>query len=232
MTFLPILIDLITIFVIIVFMVKVIKNKKYLFGNRALFVCSIYFVILLLCAGFEAVYPSNKMPTKSIVENHEIEKESKDLYDAAVEGEIDKVDPSYIRQKWNYDYRKHQLSIELKSGEFMSTQIVVEKRKMNDSKIEAVFYKSRSSFNGKELTQRIRPLRIELLGDTLTITQPKAVKMEYNEFNDTFAVTQFTGEKLFNHDLNFNEGQGIIYLRIPKNLEITDNASLNIQFIQ
>lgn len=162
-----------------------------------------------------------------------IEKEGIALVNAAAAGKISTIDSNFIEKKWDFDFREQKLNVGIENGEFISTQIFVERKKTNDHKIDAVSYKTRSTVNDMDVTKLTNPLLLKLVGNTLLINNPKKAKLEFSMFNNVFSVNQFTGEdSLFRHQSSFFEGQRILYLRIPKDLDLINKPDMNIQFVE
>jgi hypothetical protein len=234
----PILITLVIAIGIIASVIKISKGTvnrkgKYVYSNRVRLIFGGYLAILLICLGLDTVLPVNEVSEWEIVNQKELEKESLDLYEAAIEGRIDTVDRSFISKEWNLDYPNSLLNVVIANDEFINSQIVVERKETNDSKIEAVFYRTRSSMNEMDITEMVKPLQLEMAGDTLKLLNPEKAKIEFYQFENVFSTNQFTGgDSLFEHHTNFFEGQSILYLRIPKDLELTAQSNLLIQYVE
>ncbi|NHC40389.1 hypothetical protein G6549_10435 [Bacillus sp. MM2020_1] len=236
--FIPILIILFIVIIISAFVVKILKrsvNKKgkYLYSNRVRWIFGGYISLLLICGIVVAVTPDKSTTDLETVNIKELEKENIALINAAEAGKIDTIGSKYINKKWQLDYPEQKLNVVVENGEFLSTQIFVERKNTNDHKIEAVAYKTRSSVNDMDITKLTNPLRLKLVGKTLSLMNPTKVKLEFSMFNNVFAVNQFTGEdSLFEHHSSFSDGQSILYMRIPKDLELIDKSNIYIQFVK
>jgi hypothetical protein len=234
----PILLTLVIAITIIALVVKITKSSvnkkgKYVNSNLVRLVFGGYIAILLICLGLDVVLPANEVNDREIVDNKELEKESLELYEAAVEGRIDKVDHSFIRKEWNLDYQNSLLNVEIQNEEFLNSQIIVERKETSDDTIEAILYGTRSSVNNIEITKKLNPIQLEMAGDKLTLINPKKVKFEFYQFENVFSTNQFTeGESLFEHHSNFFEGHSILYLKIPKDLELIAQSNLEIQYVE
>jgi hypothetical protein len=232
MTFLlPFLIILIIIFAF----VRVLNSgrmKKILLGSRLRWMLGGYVTILLICTGVSPLLPDKEVTYKTINNSQELDKESTELYEAAFEGNIDRIDNKFINKKWSLGYEEQELTIATENDELISTAVIVERKTTNDGKIEALHYKTRSGVNNMEITELENPLRIELNGNTLTIMNPEKVKLKFSQFQQAFTVNQFTGEKPFRHATHFYGGTSILYLKIPKDLKLNDQSHINYQFIE
>jgi hypothetical protein len=234
MGILPIFIILIIIIFIILIMTKVLKtnvNKrgKYIYSNRVRWVLGGYIGILLISAGLITFLPTDEMSKMKIAPTSDLEKENTDLYNAAINGKIDNIDPKYIDKKWSLNYDDPQLEVVV--DENLNIQIIVERKIKNDDKIEAVMYKTRSNMNDRDITSLTNLPSVKLGRNQLMIIKPNLAKIEISEFKNVFSIRQFSGEKIFSHHTGFFEGQSILYLQIPKDLELVDKTNLYIQFV-
>lgn len=228
--------SIIMLLIIIAFIFSIVKvlsfkRRKYISSHRAGWIFGGYIVILLFCTVLVALIPTKEMADTKKVNVKDLEKEGNVLFEDAQNGRIDKVNPDLIEKKWDIHYSGRKLTVNTDTGEPLDNLIFVERKKSNDDKIEALFYKTRSSMNGMDISELKRAPSMSLMGDTLTLKKPKLVKVEIYQFQNSFPVSQFTNEQMFNHHTFFSEGQSILYLRIPKDLEITDTANLNLQYV-
>ncbi|PFP31374.1 hypothetical protein COJ96_00265 [Bacillus sp. AFS073361] len=192
-----------------------------------------YISLLLICTIVVPFINGKDMTDLKKAPIDAIEKEGATLFDAAAAGKINTIGRNSIEKKWDFEYREPKLNLSVGTEEFFATQIFVERKKTNDDKIEAVYYRTRSSVNDMDISKVINPIRLTLAGDILTLHNSKKAKLNFSIFNQIFPVTQFTGEpSLFQHQSSFYEGQSILYLRIPKDLELNSKSEVNIQFVE
>ncbi|MFL6554689.1 MAG: hypothetical protein ACJ8MO_01075, partial [Bacillus sp. (in: firmicutes)] len=192
-----------------------------------------YISLLLICAIVVTFINEKDMADFKTAPIHDLEKEGTALVDAVAAGKIDNIGGNFIEKKWDLVYHDPQLNLTAKTDEFLATQIFVERKNTNDHKIEAVAYRSRSSVNDMDISKLINPIRLKLAGDRLTLQNPKKAKLEFSMFNQVFSVNQFTGgASVFEHNSSFYDGQSILYMRIPKDLELINTSNLNIQFVE
>jgi hypothetical protein len=232
----PFLIILVIVIVafLTIFMKRTFNRRgKYVYSHRVRWIFCGYLAILLICAGMDTVLPVKGRADMKMVHTEDLEKESLALYNDAKAGRIDKVDPSLIAKKWSFDFHERELNLAVANDEFLDIQIFVERKKMNDDKIEAVFYQTRSSMNDMDITKLINPPLIKLGGNGIMLINPNKSKIDFSRFQNIFTVTQFTGgSSFFEHHSDFFEGQRILYLRIPKDLELLNKTDLNLQFVE
>jgi len=207
------------------------RKGKYSYSRRVCWIFSGYVAVLLICVVLDTVHPGNIVDGWKKVDTKGLEKESIDLYDAALEGEIANIG-SILRKEWSFDYHGQQLDVVVTQDEYLNASVIVERKHNNDDKIEAAFYQTRQSVNGMDITELAKPPHLEIAEDGLLLSNPKKNKIKYSEFTNVFSVKQFTGEDFFRHDSNFSGGQSILYLRIPKDLELIDKTGINLNYIE
>lgn len=232
------LIAAIIIICIVVFSIKTMKRTinqkgKISYSHRVLWIFSGYVAVLLICVVLAAVHPAKIVEGQKKVDSGESERESLNLYEAVKEGKINQVDKKLIRKQWQFTVTGEPLTIAFDNDEYQNISIVVERKQTNDGTLEVVFYKTSSSVNGMEIAELANPPGLTLTGDSLTIKNSKASNLAFTQFSSPFSVSQFTGEaSLFDHDTDITHGQSILYLRIPKDLELHDQSNQDIQFVE
>ncbi|MFP7300289.1 hypothetical protein [Neobacillus niacini] len=223
------------IFIVIIAIVRVMRSRvmrKVLLGSRLGWMLGGYVAILLICTGVSPLLPNKDVNYKTLNNNQELEKESTELYEAAIEGNIDQIDKKFVSKEWSLDYGEKELTIATVNDELISTLVLVERKTVNDGKIEAIHYKTRSGVNNMEITELEKPIQIDLNGNTLTIGNPEKVKLKFSQYQQAFTLNQFTGEKTFRRSTHFYGGTSILYLKIPKDLKLIDHSNLNYQLVE
>ncbi|MCL6572745.1 MAG: hypothetical protein K6T88_13845 [Bacillus sp. (in: Bacteria)] len=209
------------------------SQRKSIRSNRVRWLVGGYLAVLLACTVLVTINPGKEMDDGKMIPIEDQEKENLNFYDSAKAGRIDTVDSKFINKKWDLNYPDQKLNVALVNAEFLETQIFVERKKTNDGQIEAFYYKTRTSVNGIDITKMTNPISLNLAGNNLAIRNPKKVTLEFSMFNHAFTVRQFTGgDSLFERHSYTYEGGSILYMRIPKDLELIYKENLNLQFVE
>ncbi|WP_045514886.1 hypothetical protein [Neobacillus niacini] len=233
-SFVPILIVIIMVISITALLVKLSKSssmKNFFSGNRIRWILVGYISILIICTGLSPLLPKGEITYKEVDVN-QLERDSRELYEAAIQGNIENVDSKYILKTWNLDYSEKQLNIAVTNEEFLNAVIIVERKNDNDGKIEAAFYKTGSSINDMAISELDKPLRMEMGKNTLRLQNPEKLKLEFSQFQHAFPINQFTGKGDFSDSNNFYEGTSILYLKIPNDLELNTTFEIDIQYVE
>lgn len=185
-----------------------------------------YVAILFISWGVISIHSVGEAVNKR-VEINNIETEDTTLYKEMVAGKLNQAMDKRPYKKWFFPrLQGNQLYIKTEEIETVP-KVVVERKKVNDGKIEVVNFKAMATINGRELVAN--PIGIRLVGNMMILQNPKKRVLHYSEFKNPFAVMQFTGKSGI-EDSNFFEGQNLLYLKIPPNVDIAENPNLEIKY--
>lgn len=232
-SFVPIVIVVIIIFTITSLLINLTKrSSKVLFsGNRIRWIFVGYLSILLLCSGLSPLLPKGEISYQKVDVN-QLERDSNELYKAAIQGKIENVDSKYIVKTRKFDYSEKQLNIAVVNEDFLSASIFVERKTTNDGKIEALHYQTGSGLNQMTISDLMQPLKINIDKNTLILENPEKLKLEFSQFQQAFPINQFTGKGDFSDMNNFYDGTSILYLKIPKDLELTTTNEIALEYVE
>ncbi len=155
--------------------------------------------------------------------------EHEDLYNLAINGNPKKIDPSFITDQWEKDYHQHVLNLSLKNGDSLDPMIVIEKKPVNDHKIEGTFYQTPSIINGMDVSKSMPAPNLEWSQDTLTFTSIKKT-INLTLIKKEFPIEQFTGKTPSGHNGSF--GMQVLYMRVPKDLKIISSKSVSVEYVK
>ncbi|MEB6549968.1 hypothetical protein MXL46_12810 [Heyndrickxia sporothermodurans] len=208
------------------------KQRFYLSNKRIFWMVISYMLILILAAGIYAFIPQKQIPVKEHVGEDGYNMIADQLYNAAVNGEIEKIDPSFATNKWEKKFQEKQLNITTTNPDKLNTTVVVERKKTNDRRIEGVYYKTTSNIDGIDITDKIPLDHLKWSKDTLFLVPAEPIKFSYLLFDKDATLRQFTKEPSI-RDGGFDSdfGSNILYLRIPKSLKIIESEEIGIQYV-
>ena len=195
--------------------------KKYLTIKLTHWLLFIYIGVLLLAS---TMVPFISVDTMGLarMDQVEIDNEIGNLHAKLSKGKISDIDSKYLLKESSFsDYVDQSLKIVSSGG----TQVYVERMKNDDNKIEAFLYASKLIINGMLVPEEIKPYQLEINGHELTIT-PNFQELHVSIASSSFPIRQISGETI--KHTSFSNGDQLIYLRIPKNLEITADEQVTI----
>lgn len=208
------------------------KQRLYLSNKRIFWIVTGYILILILAAGFYAFIPQKLTPVNVYIDDEEYDKISNHLYDAINTGNIEQIDPSFISSKWEKEYSGKQLKIVAPEPNDITPTIVVERKATDDKLIEGIYYKTKSYVDGIDVTKKISSDQLKWSNDTLTLIEPRPVKLNFALFHKDITLKQFTEEpSVREDDFSSSFGINILYLRVPKDLKIIESEEIGIQYV-
>src|SRR5699024_10907851 len=122
--------------------------------------------------------------------------------------------------KDEWEYEKEELYF---ASAYYGAPIVVERKEANDQLIEIVTYRGQFTLAGVDYTEYMNPIRANVLVDTLTITEPDYTDLQFSAITKEFTITQFMDEHERMRELGSNSGNELIYIRIPKDMNLIQN---------
>jgi heme/copper-type cytochrome/quinol oxidase subunit 2 len=227
-TIIPILLVLIIIAVIYK-LVNVIKKVPFLQKFNLKWMLSIYGVLLLVAVGLFYVIPIERSSNK-IVDNKDelvkVEKARRLLTMAASEGkQISKenIDGVEIKNQWDFTYGEKQLDVTISEEQLGTLFTLVERKNVNDDRVEVIQYHTRTIIEHLDITDDIRPLTLELVEGELTIRDTNAVDIHFGKFDKEFTISQFTEQKGIEDSFIGEDhiwAENVLYIRVPKDIDV------------
>ncbi|MBO1512916.1 hypothetical protein [Metabacillus bambusae] len=222
---------LLLIIVMIYKMVNVIKKVPFFQKLNLKWMLSIYGVLLLVAVGLFYVLPIERSSTSNkIVDNQDelvkVEKARRLLTMAASEGKQitkENIDGVEIKNQWDFTYGEKQLDVTISDEQLGTLFTLVERKNVNDDRVEVIQYHTRTIIENLDITDDIRPLTLELAEGELTIRDTNAVEIHFGKFDKEFTISQFTEEKGLEDsfiDEDHIWAENVLYIRVPKDMDV------------
>lgn len=189
-----------------------------------------YVAILILSVAFNELFLTDKT-TGETISVKERDLIGQKLVTKAINGNLSKEESQYIAKKWSFPYKGKKLYIKSTDEEYHQGLIIVEKKTVNDGKIDAFFYQTPTGMGKVNLTEKIKPVSMKLSGNRLSLTEPNNIKFSLSKSKSEFTITQFTGEDWTNQSPSSYLGERLLYIRIPSDLELVDESNLYLQYV-
>ena len=222
---------LIIILILIAFTIKKHTMRLSIPVNYKKYLVIIYCSILL--ASTVALYFIPKNNLISITEtNNQISNipNKEDFKDLTSQGKLATSDAFTQKGNWSFDYTEKKLRITSRPG---NDPLFVERKNIDDGKIEVINYVAYSSFQGININDRIKTFSVNLSKNELMLYDEENYDIKINQFNSDFIIYQF--KKAAPYQINTDYlpffAMKIMYIKIPKSLQLDDNSSPAIQMI-
>lgn len=116
---------------------------------------------------------------------------------------------------------------------FNRSQIIIERKDVDDGQIEVSTYVTSQFVQGIDFTKRVLPPLISLDKGMLFIKLNQPLNLDYRQFQNDFILDQFNSDQSKhrnNSSMNILMGWKAIYIRVPKSMAI-DKGNNNIEII-
>lgn len=231
---LPLLILLIVI--ILRDIVPMIRSKISVFvtWRRSLIVAGIYLGILILIVPILYVLPNEGL--NKLGENWsqgEIMSQNPITDLLPLKGDLDKQ-PGLYRNS-NHTFKVDAKKLAFNESVNGNNQIFVERKDVDDGEIEVSTYAATHTVGNVDFTKLILPPVTSYKDGMLSIKSANQPRLNFNQFNSDFTVAQFknlTKGVGNGRSSSFGFGWKMIYIRVPKSLEIDEgNYNGQIQIV-
>ncbi|WP_042357230.1 hypothetical protein [Bacillus rubiinfantis] len=209
----------------------VISKGRLAYSQRVRLLFSIYTLVLLVCMIISNLVPFNNMTELEESNSKKLERDSTALYEAAVNGTIAEKGKDFLRKNWEFPFDGKSFKLALAEDSYFNFTIVIERKLSNDGQIDASFYMAGSEVNGLNLTTLIQPPLLEVQEQKLLLSNSPENDLKFSQFVNVFPIRQFSGERLFGGDQPTSEGTSILYLTIPKDLDVENPEEVNVQYV-
>jgi hypothetical protein len=213
-----IFIILIIILIAVVFVLKKNTNKLSIPLKYKKYLVILYCTILALSTIVLYFIPKNnlisvKKPTEPI---------SKVLRELASQDKLNTSTGLTQKGTFIFDYSGKTLKI---SGSSINIEFICKRKNIDDGKIEAANYVGDFSYHGFDIPDKVNPPSMKLIKNELLLSDNNSkIDIKINNFTLDFTMNQFIKDE--NYETMPLFPMKIVYLKIPKSLQI-DNTSCN-----
>lgn len=144
---------------------------------------------------------------------------------------LDKASNFIVNEK-QFSYEKDYLNIHLNTSEdrYHHFRVLVERKNENDQMIEAVIYQTPTFINDWNITEYIEPIDVDVSLSALLIDNIWK-GFSYASFKPEFPFSQFDEDRQPMFEGNIRYGQELLFLRIPKDVDIIDKENVEIVYL-
>ncbi len=202
------------------------SRLKHFFKIKITHWLILMYTFVLLATSVAAPFVSTKTAEFTAQEpQEEAETVGYELTEMVKSRQLEKIDEKYISAEYLFE-GVEQETLQLTSNLENWTHIYVDKKEVNDGKIEAVIYQQPLIIDGADFSEVLEPYEIELEGDKLTIrAKQKALNMAV--MHSPFPVRQLTNVNMMHH--SSIGGDQLIYLKIPRDLKLKTDDNLYLR---
>lgn len=221
-----IIILLFLIGIAIVYVVPTIRPKLFMLlsWKKALLLTGLYLGVLIMLVPLFYMLPD--IYFHKIVENKAqaiatSQNLMNDLYNHHIptEGDLAKLEGIYKNSSHTFKIDSNKLSFNLQPNTG-SYHVFIERKDVDDGEIDLSTYTTAQYMGEVNFTKRLIPPEITLKNGMLSLGAYNRQTLEFKQFNADFTADQFNNQTSSIHEMSTNFGNQIVYLRVPKSLEI------------
>jgi len=201
------------------------ESSRWLSGKKTMMIFLIYVSLLFLSMVVYYVAADKELSFASNITSEELYRESDELFKLLQDGDINQINPNYVRNNWSFPYEQDQISIDQSTSSGNGWQIMIKRKEQNDGEIDITYYSGPTTINGYDVSTKLDEFVIELNEDVLRIPQSTLADFNYIIFEKPYVASQFNEKRDWMNIVE--QGRSVIYLEIPNNLEVLDSSYLN-----
>ena len=220
----PIILTIVIVMWIVVF-IRINKKSRLVTVKITHLLLMIYGAVLLLSMFLVTFIADNPALGREKVENWKEERNWSNLYNTLHEGKIDQLESRNLLYEKTINYGEQSLVLQTNDGS--GSNIFVERKDVDDGKIEVFVFTSGLIVAGYDFSDKLIPYQFQLDGETLKVLNPQN-RIEISIMREEFTINQFTGQRPIN-DVSSMELE--VYLKIPKSLQLNDGGNVFIQYV-
>lgn len=186
----------------------------------------IYTFVLLAAA---AVVPFIEKDVRELnaQEQQNEEKTVSELGEKLTRGQTEQIDKKYILTEERFEGFKSQ-TLTITSNLENWSYLYVERKEGNDGTIEVITFQQPFLVNGADFSELWEPPEIQLQDNRLLISSNQQ-SLDISIMHSPFPVRQLTNVSMLQH--TSSGGEQLIYLKIPRDLELKADESLYLQYV-
>ncbi|MEO4053725.1 hypothetical protein [Solibacillus sp. CAU 1738] len=231
-SFLPIIVMLILIFIIIAAIRRLSARIKIWTPKRIYIFLGMYIVIGVVLMIAMPYLPNVKKEVLSEQEVKEKLDEAEFLTQLVQEKRFDEIDPAYLKNEWSMELPTDELILTT-NREYSSVHVIVTWRdEPASNEIFASYYEFPFIFSGIDMTDKVVAPQMELQGNTLAIVEKDQLPVTYHRIQPTLEILENHYENQNENQLNaviysnYLMGQQMLHLNVPKHINIIDNSGM------
>lgn len=148
------------------------------------------------------------------------------------EGDLDELPEIYKNSNQIFKLDSNIITL-INSSNIEDNQIRIERKDTDDGEVEVSTYIGPHYAGGVDFTRLVLPPKIILEKGMLSIQAPTQQNLEFKRFDAGFTVNQFEQVKQNSGEMNSAHiGWKVVYIRVPKNLEIINSVGYNVQMVK
>lgn len=205
-----------------------IRRNKYISNKRMYWLLGGYVIVLMVSIALFFTIPIH--PNTNFAEEIDLG-HSSNLEHITSKDQLDEASDFIVNEK-ELPYEKDYLNIQLNisNDQYYNFRILVERKNEADQMIEAVIYQAPTFINDWDITEYIDPIEVDMSLSALLIDNIWT-EFSYTSFKTEFPFSQFEEDRQLWFEENVVYGQELLFLRIPKDVELIEKEDVEIVYL-
>ncbi|MGM8211248.1 hypothetical protein ACLIBH_00475 [Virgibacillus sp. W0430] len=151
------------------------------------------------------------------------------LYEAVFENKLDRIAPVFMEKQYTYEYEKKQMRILITASNEPNV-IAIKRKAVNDDRVDIIHYATPLLIEGMEVVEYTDSPEVMVEGDSFYIHFPDYIEQKFLAYKNEFTIVQFTEQDFWVND-EIVRGEHLIYIEVPKDVEVIDGEFLNVHYV-
>jgi hypothetical protein len=216
------------ILIILAFGYSLIKFGKKIFTTKITHWALFSYLVILLVATIVLPFMSDDIKVMGKVDQREEEKVMNEIYENLQMGKLDQIDDLYLAAETTFKHEESQ-PLRITSANEQGTHVYIEKKPENDDEIDVFVYRPSLFVNEIDFSETLDSYEVTKKENSLHISVP-IKNLHLSILSAPFPTRQLTGESIMMQSSSSTEG--IVYLRVPSNLQITNSNQVFLNYVE
>jgi hypothetical protein len=204
------------------------KTKSYMGSKKIKWLLGIYVIILFIAGLLSFIVLPGKLNIREQLSEDEIHKyqQAQDrVYESINNGRFSADDYKDVLMKKNtysFQYDQEELKVSFMNEEQVGATVLVEQKKNDDGKLEAVYYTGRFIIDGVDISQLVTAPSIQLEENSLKVGSINMEEIKMAKLSAGLPFNQFSRDARSFSDGHYSYGEAaVLYLKVPKGVMVS-----------
>ena len=216
------------ILIILAFGYSLIKFGKKFFTTKITHWALLSYLVILLVATIILPFMSDDIKVMGKVDQREEDKVMNEIYENLQTGKLDQIHDLYLASEKTFKHDESQ-PLRITSANEQGTHVYIEKKQENDGEMDVFVYRPSLFVNEIDFSEILDSYEITKKENSLQISVPTK-DLHLSILSAPFPTRQLTGDSITSHSSSSTEG--IVYLRVPSNLQITNSNQVFLNYVE
>ena len=228
MSILTTILPFVIILIILVAGYGLMKYGKKFFTTKITHWALLSYLVILLVTTFILPFMSDDIKVMGKVDQRTEEKGMNEFYNNLQNGDLDQIQDQYLATEKTFKHDQSQ-PLRITSSYEQGTHVYIEKKPENDGEIDVFVYRPTLFVNDIDFSEILDSNEITKMENSLQISVPTH-DLHLSILSAPFPTRQLNGDSIMSQSSSSSEG--IVYLRVPSDLQITHSNQVFLNYVE